>query len=73
MGGTSTILMIKPVQFGFNEIAFETNKFQKRMENISSDETQKQALQEFNASVKILEDLGVEVLVFEDIPVKQYS
>lgn len=62
----STVLMIKPVQFGFNEEAFETNKFQQKVDNLSQTEVQEKALQEFNLFVQKLKDLHVNVLVYND-------
>jgi len=63
---SNTVLMIKPVQFGFNEEAFETNKFQQKVEGQSQEEVQEKALQEFNNFVEQLKELNVNVLVYND-------
>ena len=50
----NTVLMVKPVQFGFNEEAYVTNKFQQKVDNLSQNEVQEKALQEFNLFVEKL-------------------
>ena len=62
----NTVLMIKPVQFGFNEEAFITNKFQQKVDSLSQNEVQEKALQEFNLFVEKLKELKVNVLVYND-------
>lgn len=62
----SSVLMIEPIKFGFNEEAFETNKFQKRPENLTHADVQNQALEEFKAFVSQLKQLDVNVLVYQD-------
>ncbi len=61
-----TVLMVKPVQFGFNEEAFVTNKFQQKVATYSQSELQEKALQEFNLVVEKLKELKVNVLVYND-------
>ncbi len=61
-----TVLMVKPVQFGFNEEAFVTNKFQQKAVNTPQSELQGKALQEFNLVVEKLIELKVNVLVYSD-------
>jgi len=61
-----TVLMVKPVQFGFNEEAFVTNKFQQKAVNTPQSELQDKALQEFNLVVEKLIELKVNVLVYSD-------
>lgn len=68
MALTSTVLMIRPSHFGFNEEAFRTNKFQKVPDQLSPTEVQAKALEEFEAFVQELESLDVEVVVFDDDP-----
>lgn len=63
MQTTSHILMIRPVDFKFNEQTAGNNKFQQASEQ---SEVQQQALQEFDGFVKILRDNGVEVTVIDD-------
>lgn len=65
---THTLLMIEPTNFGFNEEAFETNSFQERPENSEVQTIQSKALDEFNAFVHELRELGVNVMVFKDRP-----
>ena len=36
----NTVLMVKPVQFGFNEEAAATNKFQQKVDTLSQSEIQ---------------------------------
>ncbi len=62
---TSTVLMVSPTNFEFNEEAFLSNKFQQR----SSDDAKvikEKALSEFKAATEKLIDLGVDVIVYED-------
>lgn len=61
----SQILMIRPVNFGFNEQTAASNAFQK---NGAQAEVQQNALQEFDAFVKILRQNGVQVMVIYDTP-----
>ena len=62
----NTVLMVKPLQFGFNEEAFITNKFQQKINSLSQNEVQEKALQEFNLFVEKLKDLNVNVLLYSD-------
>lgn len=61
---TSTILMIRPVNFGFNEQTAGSNAFQNR--NAVQQQVQDKALKEFDNLVKILRENGVEVIVVDD-------
>lgn len=63
---TSNILMIRPVNFGFNEETAESNTFQKR--NTDQQAVQDKALAEFDHFVKTLEHNGVSVTVVNDTP-----
>src|ERR1700759_270659 len=63
---TSTILMIRPVNFGFNEQTAGSNAFQVR--NAEQQQVQDKALSEFDNLVKILQENGVEVIVIDDTP-----
>ena len=60
---TSTILMIRPVNFGFNEQTAGSNAFQNRN---AEQQVQDKALKEFDHFVNILRDNGVEVTVIDD-------
>lgn len=63
---TSTVLMIKPANFGFNEQTATSNAFQ----DAAADQQQVQdkALAEFEALVSVLRQNGVEVIVEDDTP-----
>src|SRR6202012_1374410 len=61
---TSTILMIRPVNFVFNEQTAGSNAFQNR--NAEQQRVQDNALREFNNLVNLLRDNGVEVIVVDD-------
>lgn len=61
---TSIILMIRPVNFGFNEQTAGSNAFQNR--NAEQSQVQEKALKEFDNLVRLLQDNGVEVIVIED-------
>ena len=45
---TNTILMIQPVVFRYNEQTAVNNYYQQVLDGLSSDQTQKNALLEFN-------------------------
>src|ERR1700733_1930488 len=63
---TSTVLMIRPVNFGFNEQTAGSNAFQNR--NAEQQQVQDKALKEFDGFVNTLRDNGVEVIVIDDTP-----
>lgn len=63
---TSNILMIRPVNFGFNEQTAESNAFQNR--DADQQAVQDKALAEFDHFVKTLEHAGVQVIVVNDTP-----
>ncbi len=56
--------MIRPAAFGFNSQTASSNSFQK---NISTENTQLKAQQEFDAMVEKMKNHGIEVQVFEDV------
>ncbi len=62
MQNTSCLLMIQPVNFGFNTETAVTNPFQKNMEG----NVQQNALQEFNDFVAVLRENKVDVTVVQD-------
>ncbi len=64
----NTVLMIRPIRFGYNEEAALTNAFQNRIGQLSNRQIQELALLEFDAFVNQLKSAGVEVLVYEDTP-----
>lgn len=63
MQTTSHILMIRPVDFKFNEQTAGDNKFQVAGEQ---ENVQQQALAEFDGFVNILRENGVDVTVISD-------
>jgi hypothetical protein len=63
---TSAILMIRPVNFGFNEQTAGSNAFQNR--NTEQQQVQDKALAEFDNLVSVLTENGVEVIVIDDTP-----
>ncbi|MEO1450878.1 MAG: arginine deiminase-related protein, partial [Bacteroidota bacterium] len=62
------IMMVRPVRFGYNAQTAESNAFQHRPEVGSADSIQRQAQAEFDEMVRILQQAGVQVTVFEDTP-----
>lgn len=66
---TSTILMVRPASFGFNEQTAVNNSFQQKA---SLENVQQKALQEFDQMVDLIISVGIEVIVIEDThqPVK---
>ena len=63
---TSHLLMIRPVNFGYNEETAESNAFQHKDKN--QQEVQAKALAEFNNFVDVLRNNGVDVTVIDDNP-----
>jgi hypothetical protein len=63
---TSSILMIQPVAFQFNEETAVNNYYQKVLKGVTHDQVQSMALLEFKDFVHLLESNGVEVIVVED-------
>lgn len=63
---TSHLLMIEPVAFRYNEETAKNNYYQKHLDTFSIEEVQMNALKEFNAFVKVLEQKGVHVHVIQD-------
>ncbi len=63
MQSTSTVLMVEPIAFGFNQQTAENNYFQV---NSQDQFTQTKALEEFKNFVSKLQSKGVEVVVVKD-------
>lgn len=63
----STILMIRPAAFGFNEETSANNYFQSTIAT-NPIELQSKALIEFNQMVQLLQDCGIDVIVIDDTP-----
>ncbi|MEM6261713.1 MAG: arginine deiminase-related protein [Bacteroidota bacterium] len=64
---TSTLVMVRPAHFGFNEQTAESNAFQHQTQ-LPASEVHRRALQEFDDMVSQLRSAGIEVVVFEDSP-----
>ena len=58
--------MIEPIAFKFNKQTASNNYFQKKNDSLTNDQVQANALVEFKALVRKLEEKGVSVLVFKD-------
>ena len=63
MPATSNILMIRPIDFKFNNQTAANNKFQEKSEDSN---VQKAAMQEFDNYVLMLRENGVDVFVVDD-------
>lgn len=66
---TSRILMIRPVRFGFNEQTADSNAFQDiNVAAQTKDVAQEDAVRAFDEMVRQLRAMGVNVLVYNDMP-----
>jgi hypothetical protein len=64
---TSNLLMIRPVNFGFNQETAESNAFQNvEFGEQNKDKSQQIALKEFDEMVSHLQKLGVNITVIDD-------
>ena len=63
---TSSIMMIRPVAFRFNEQTAVNNYYQQVLEGVTANQVQAQAQNEFDSFVEKLRAKGVEVVVVED-------
>ena len=63
---TDTVLMVRPVRFRTNEETIVNNYFQKGI-NITQEEINRKAQQEFDTLVQKLKEVGVHVIQVEDI------
>lgn len=63
---TDTLLMIRPVKFGFNAETAENNLYQKQLAAQTPEDIQVAALREFTQFVQKLEAAGVRVIVIDD-------
>jgi hypothetical protein len=66
MHAPTTLLMIRPVNFGFNEQTAGSNAFQNR--DAEQQQVQDKALDEFDSFVAVLRENGVEVIIINDTP-----
>ncbi|MEP7322600.1 MAG: arginine deiminase-related protein [Saprospiraceae bacterium] len=69
---TDTVLMVRPVAFGFNHETATTNAFQKQTNQQESSDIQLKALEEFNELEATLRENHIQVIIVEDtkVPVK---
>lgn len=67
MQTTSTIIMIRPINFGFNEQTAESNVFQRRQQD-EQQAIHDNALAEFDLLVEMLRANEVDVMVIQDKP-----
>ncbi len=65
---TSTVLMIRPAHFGFNEETAASNAFQQKSDLSDHADIRAKALAEFDGMTQQLRDAGITVLVMEDMP-----
>ncbi len=63
---TNSILMIRPVAFRMNEQTAVNNYYQKVLNNLSQESVNVKAQEEFDAFVKKLRGVGVNVIVVDD-------
>ena len=63
---TNNIMMIKPVSFRYNEQTAGNNYYQQILDDLTDEQTQEKALNEFNKFVDKLRNVGVNVVVLED-------
>jgi hypothetical protein len=66
MNHPTTLLMIRPVSFGFNPQTADSNAFQNQ--DAEQQQVQDKALQEFDNFVEILRGNGVDVILINDTP-----
>src|SRR5574344_3130068 len=66
MQTTNSVLMVRPIRFSFNEQTATNNAFQEK--GIPAEESQSQALKEFDNYVSLLREAGINVIVVEDTP-----
>ena len=64
---TSQLLMVRPANFSSNKETIETNKFQNDLTADLKENTQNQALREFDKMVTLLRDHGISVIDIDDI------
>jgi hypothetical protein len=62
----SRILMIRPVNFHYNDQTAKNNYYQKVLDDLTPQKAQENAQKEFDEFVQILIEKGVQVLVVED-------
>lgn len=65
---TDTLLMIRPVKFGYNVETAENNLYQKVLSGINPATIQQRALEEFNTFADKLQHADVRVITIDDTP-----
>lgn len=65
---TNTLMMVRPVQFRFNEQTAVNNYYQTAIEGLSAPEIQLKAANEFDHFVEKLRNKKINVIVVEDTP-----
>ena len=63
---TSSIMMIRPVAFRYNEQTAANNYYQKVLHDVSPGQVQLNAQLEFDNFVSVLRNNGIEVVVVDD-------
>jgi hypothetical protein len=62
----TSILMVRPANFGYNEETASSNAFQTNITNINESTLQEKALAEFDQFVAVLRSNGIEVVVYHE-------
>ena len=70
---TKNILMIKPSSFGYNEDTSKDNFFQSKVDNMSDNEIQLAAIDEFENMCSMLRENGINIIVCENDKSKNLS
>jgi hypothetical protein len=65
----SAVLMVRPVDFTYNPETAKDNEFMQQ----AGKDTTKRALEEFDQSVKVLQGLGVQVVVYDKSKYPEYE
>ncbi|AFM03730.1 hypothetical protein Fleli_1297 [Bernardetia litoralis DSM 6794] len=65
---TSTLMMIRPIKFRFNEQTAVNNYYQKAPKKLNESEIQSKAIAEFDIFVEKLRSKKINVIVIEDTP-----
>jgi len=64
----STVMMIRPVDFSFNDQTAASNAFQNAAHGYTEETIKKNAEQEFDNFVLLLKHHGIDVIIFNDTP-----
>lgn len=62
----SRVMMVRPAAFAFNPLTAVTNSYQPGADIFGGENIHKQAVNEFNKFVQLLDNSGVETLIFND-------